>query len=40
MLYTVRVSFARGAAISRKIESTASGIVMNGMRVSGRTKHA
>ena len=35
-----RVSFSRGAAASRSTASTASGIAMNGMRVSGRTKHA
>ena len=40
MLYTVRDSFARGASIKRKMASTASGIAMNGMRASGRTKHA
>jgi hypothetical protein len=35
----VRVSRSRGAAASRISASTPSGI-MNGMRVSGRTKHA
>ena len=40
MLYTVRVSRSRGAAASRRIASTASGMAMNGMPVSGHTKQA
>ena len=38
-LYTVRVRFPRGASTNRRMLSTASGMAMNGMRVSGRTKH-
>ena len=38
--YAVRVSRVRGAAASASSASMASGIAMNGMRVSGRTKQA
>ena len=40
MLYTERLSRSAGAVISLNTASTASGIAMNGIRVSGRTKHA
>jgi hypothetical protein len=40
MLYTVRVSFSAGAVDQPQDGSTASGIAMNGIRVSGRTKQA
>ena len=39
-LYAVRVSDCRGACPSVSSASTASGIAMNGMVVSGRTKQA
>src|SRR4051812_48143174 len=39
-LYAVRVSFPTGAADSVSSASIASGIAMNGIVVSGRTKHA
>ncbi len=39
-LYAVRDSFPRGVDASVSSPSMASGIAMNGMRVSGRTKHA
>ena len=39
-LYAVRDSFSRGVEASLSSPSIASGIAMNGMRVSGRTKQA
>src|SRR4030095_10687963 len=38
-LYAVRVSRSRGALARSRSAEIASGIAMNGMRVSGRTKH-
>ena len=39
-LYAVRVSRSAGTDARSISASTPSGIAMNGMRVSGRTKHA
>jgi hypothetical protein len=39
-LYVCAVSDPRGAACSRVSASMASGMAMNGIRVSSRTKHA
>ena len=40
MLYTVRLSCAFGQFTNFQMASTASGIAMNGIRASGRTKQA